>query len=600
MKKLYIFNGFFLIGIGEAYQYYYDQFSLDIFKKIFSKYFDSSLFEGIIKNNKIISNDSKSNLTKDLKVIDGYFINNPKFMFENILPSSKNSKEETSIHELKLKDLLKKIQTNNLKFKDYLSQLEENLMKDEINLTKNLDVSIEKIKILENQVDLLSEEQLKKINIIQNRLDIIEAKKNFFYSSLKVKKIDLKDLLEQIRNSFNLENSSIDTFIFSKDEEIRSLVNKSYLSETLSEEDKKITSKRIIEKITEMNEFNIFTQNIDNNLLYKFSKMKAELNTTKLLYIKESDKIKELMKEKFDCLNILNTCNIIFDKSLKIYKENYEKLTKEDIEKFNYFNELNKQIKNQIEANISNIKELEINISNKNLNIEQNENFLTFIYKSHNRELMTQILKLYENSNTLDNKHQNHIFQDALKEKVNELKNLTCMFNDNFASEILSQVILNKSLVCTNEFIVNLWKNLHHKLITGIILDKYQDKNSFLAVPEVYFFKNVTSNHYLQLNPNINDVNLFDQQFVSSIKLISFIDYYVKKKNYQKVLESLSLLKIDELDDKKNNTNKNRVSLNEFKFIVSSIIERNQLINILDEHFKLKTNYSNLKVDKLI
>ena len=62
-------------------------------------------------------------------------------------------------------------------------------------------------------------------------------------------KIDLKDLLEQIRNSFNLENSSIDTYIFSKDEEIRSLVNKSYLSETLSEEDKKITSKRIIEKI---------------------------------------------------------------------------------------------------------------------------------------------------------------------------------------------------------------------------------------------------------------------------------------------------------------------------------------------------------------
>lgn len=622
--------GVSFISLSEVYLHYYNdprELSKKIKKSINSKY--TSMFNPEINLEDCLElkiNENYSNsLYKDLDLLNKMIQKLSPLELEN--SENKYSNNQFNVKNLSELELIKLNLLNEKYSKEvnkHINRLEQEnlkLMNKRIILESQRSKVSEEISQLEKEFLEENQKQYQEFNQVEENVKVLVKEKNLALELLDTKEKEYRDIVKEYKDNLSLNkvNEVFEKSITQQNREIDSLVvkiNKAYNDEEeliLNKYQLEDLKKEITDKIMEIHNSNLniphntskdvltCSSNSDTSLYQEIDSL-HEKTLNKIDTIYQTLKIKERelqqantdflvslnnhttqIKKKFLLANKLNTFEKVANQLEEIYQLELNKVSRSESPAKSYFARekyLNRAFTHKV---FNYLKEIDGLISNKELNIITNDDYLTVLYRTKNIQLY-QTIKLFYGQIKIGNfdsdiSIRDHDIKTYFIDRLVSLKKLSEKFNDNFATSLISELQLEKDFY-SDKLLFNQWRGDFNSVICDLVISEsiknfYKkdrrlnpneyvmeiiNKNSFLSnlikriekfrieyLNERFFLHHVAGYNllckipFLKYNPVFNATRNFraDDSVINRVRLICYIDYCLKNNEFDKALELL-------------------------------------------------------------
>lgn len=597
---------------------------------------------------------------KELEEIGKFVLeNNP---FNSSLESNLFKNKENSLKE----NELKKLNSLNEEYLAYinngissLTELANQTVSLVFSKEKELEATSNSISLLEKELEDLNTKYSNDADEINKALEESKITKNSSLENLFRQKDIYDNLLIELKKTISVEyfNSLLETKLDKQNKEVQKLLEK--FEKNNDNAAKKVLVASILKLTSDSNSdlnetsssklnLNNFTQLVEEskkeistlivNNYKKIVEKEEEISEIKTKYFNEADNHILLMKKRFENLNKMNSGNKVSELVSRKFEETISNLIQSIPDTYNYFQSMNAKIKEgtiYIDNYLTKLKEL---MSNKNLDILKNEKFITILYRTHNSQLYESI-KFLVNQNWESKKYyfseENLKRQSSIINQLLELKKLTALFNDEFASSLVDYLIESDNTNYCKDSLMALWLDCKNQVIQHAVVESTINNsnslknqsfyNNFNFLPAFIWANLVCYNKYLRYNIDhsnfsvneLHKVNDLENQTLSTkLKLICFFEQYLNNNQTDKALECLSLLSdyFNKVAQTKENLKEKKLGygINPIELTIGNIelikshlskqIFREKVLNLLNEHFTINaanvssiTSISNLK-----
>mmetsp|Transcript_41628 Transcript_41628/g.43591 ORF Transcript_41628/g.43591 Transcript_41628/m.43591 type:complete len:470 (+) Transcript_41628:19-1428(+) len=400
-----------------------------------------------------------------------------------------------------------------------------------------------------NEINPQLERSNKKRSDLYKKLT--EQEKEFLSLSSEYKKrLSLKSQVEQynkVADNNNIEN---------------------LLSTNTPNHHEKRLKEALISKIIQIENFSIEDSELQqrslSNLLSLIQISEVKLKDLSSHYLTEAEKYKALVKEKYLHLNRINTCDQVGEAAVEEYQKVQSQYSQKDTEREAFSNESARRTNKINIAFADQAKRLEKLLDKPEYKLPLNKKYLTLYYKNLNSELLNAIKVLIKKSEEVDYSRNNPIkekhYEKDIFSKLQELQKRANDFNDSFVSKITETLITNGNNLFknNNKTICFCWEDLKKEIVRDMIISKKvasEDKQlfskfnssryNFSLLSSFFWYTLIIKTKFLEYNPifsSFRGENLVDNSLTQELKLVNYVDYYLRSNQLEKASEHLEIL----------------------------------------------------------